>query len=100
MAYMRAEEILPPELLAQVQKYVSGAMLYVPCRGEHRCAWGAVSGARADLRRRNAAIRAEYRAGWSVAALAGRHYLSEKSIQRILRANASSESIDGKEDDR
>ena len=30
MGYIRAEDVLPSEVLALVQKYVEGQMLYVP----------------------------------------------------------------------
>ena len=30
MSYIRAEEVLPKELLASVQQYVDGQMLYIP----------------------------------------------------------------------
>lgn len=32
MSYLRAEEILPKEVLELVQQYVSGKAIYVPCR--------------------------------------------------------------------
>ena len=52
---------------------------------------------RARLRERDARIRLERRAGRSVGELAERYYLSEKSIQRILRDNPPSESDMDKE---
>ncbi len=32
MSYLRAEEILPKEVLELVQQYVSGKAIYIPCR--------------------------------------------------------------------
>ncbi len=32
MSYIRAENILPKELIEHIQQYVSGANLYIPCK--------------------------------------------------------------------
>lgn len=85
MGYIKAEDILPPELLRRIQEYAEGRLLYIPRREARRSGWGSLSGARLRLQRRNARIRDERRAGSSVSELAERYYLSEKSIQRILR---------------
>lgn len=82
MSYLRAEEILPPELLSQVQQYVQGQMLYIPKRNDRR-SWGAVSGAKEQLARRNLEIQARRQAGESIRDLAAQYCLSEKTIQTI-----------------
>ena len=84
MGYIKAEDILPAELLRQVQSYAEGQLIYIPRRSRRSC-WGSISGAREALRQRDARIRADRRAGQSVGELAARYFLSEKSIQRILR---------------
>ena len=71
MGYIKAEDILPAELLRQVQSYAEGQLIYIPRRSRRSC-WGSISGA-------------DRRAGQSVGELAARYFLSEKSIQRILR---------------
>ena len=85
MGYIRAEDILPAELLAAVQEYIDGGMLYIPRRNEHRTAWGARSGSREQYSDRNGSISAEYRSGSSTRQLAEKYFLSEKTIQRIVR---------------
>ena len=40
MKYENAKDLLPPELLTQVQKYVSGKLMYVPIAEEAK-GWGA-----------------------------------------------------------
>ena len=97
MGYIKADEILPQELLRRVQDYAEGQLLYIPRRRDRRSGWGSLSGTRAQLQRRNARIRGERRAGCTVGELAERYYLSEKSIQRILRDGAPSESDADKE---
>ena len=91
MGYRRAEDVLPAEVLALVQEYAAGELLYIPRREKERYTWGSVSGARESLARRNARIRADARAGSSTRELGTKYYLSEKSIQRILRGVAPSE---------
>ena len=85
MGYIRAEEVLPPELLERLQDYVEGCAIYVPKRQPGRRAWGVRTGIRQELTDRNAHIRAEYRAGDDLETLMRRYCLSDKSIQRILR---------------
>lgn len=97
MGYIKADEILPQDLLRRVQEYAEGRLLYIPRRDDRRSGWGSLSGTRARLRERDARIRLERRAGRSVGELAERYYLSEKSIQRILRDGAPSESDADKE---
>lgn len=86
MSYLRAGEILPPELLSQVQQYAEGQTLYIPKRN-HRRSWGAVSGAKELLAKRNAEIQARREAGESIRELAAQYCLSEKTIQTICAAS-------------
>ena len=32
MSYVRAEDILPEELITAIQQYVSGRSIYIPCK--------------------------------------------------------------------
>lgn len=89
MGYIRAEDILPPDVLAMVQEYIDGEMLYVPKKRSDRNNWGSVSGMKEYYTTRNAMICAEAARGVSVRQLAEKYFLSEKSIQRIIRGNPS-----------
>lgn len=95
MGYIKAQSVLPAELLRRVQEYAEGQLLYIPRRNARRSTWGSVSGAQLRLQRRNTRILAERRAGSTVGELARRYYLSEKSIQRILRQAKPSEASNG-----
>ncbi len=75
MGYIRAEDVLPSEVLTLVQEFIDGQTLYVPKKDAARNTWGSVSGAREYLAYRNAQIHL----------LAEKYCLSEKSIQRIIR---------------
>ncbi len=84
MRYIKAEKILPRELIAQIQVYVDGQTIYIPRKAENRRAWGCGTGYQAELGRRNDRIRAEYAQGSTVRDLAEAYHLSEKSVRRIL----------------
>lgn len=85
MRYIKAEDVLPEEVIALVQQYVDGVTLYIPRKSEHRLPWGCNTPYREELAARNAAIRQERATGISTRELARRYHLSEKTIQRILR---------------
>lgn len=85
MSYKRADEILPENILEILQTYVSGEAIYVPGKKECRKRWGTSTGVNEKLRIRNEQILKQYREGASTKELAQQFYLTEKSIQRILR---------------
>ena len=85
MRYIKAEEVLPFEVLELVQQYIDGELLYIPkCKTGHN-AWGSLSGAKEYLLKRNGLIYSDYLNGLSVKSLAEKYCLAEKSIQRIIR---------------
>ncbi len=83
MSYLRAEEILPKELLEAVQQYVNGQSVYIPAK--EKSDWGSGTDTKQVLDSRNREIYEKYRAGASVQTLAVEYALSDKSIQRIIR---------------
>ena len=85
MGYIRAEEILPMELIEMIQQYVDGTNIYIPRKQENRQEWGSRTSYRCELHKRNQLIYRDYLAGKSTYELAQNYYLSEKSIQRIIR---------------
>lgn len=85
MGYRRAEEILPMEVIELIQQYVDGENIYIPRKADCRQEWGAATGTRQELARRNQSIYSEYVSGGKVTELADKYFLSEKSIQRIIR---------------
>lgn len=85
MRYLKAEDVLPAELLAQVQHYADGVYLYIPRRAGHRQSWGNSTRYREELRQRNESIRFLNREGMTTEELADRFHLSVKTIQRVLR---------------
>lgn len=85
MGYIRAEEILPIEIIELIQQYVDGENIYIPRKSANRQAWGTGTQIKQELRMRNRQIYKDYLAGSRISELASKYYLSEKSIQRILR---------------
>lgn len=85
MGYVKALDVLPREIVEQIQSYVSGEVIYIPKKAEEKAAWGERTSTRAELRERNARIYQEYLSGSSVVQLAKQYFLVEKSIQRIIR---------------
>lgn len=85
MGYLRAEEVLPKEVLSLVQQYVDGEMIYIPRKEGCQRSWGSGTDTKKDLEYRNAQIYTAYQSGSTAKELAEHYCLAEKSIQRILR---------------
>ena len=85
MGYIKAEEILPVEIIELIQQYVDGANIYIPRKQDNRTKWGTNTSYRQELCNRNHMIYRDYLEGSSVSELAKNYYLSAKSIQRIIR---------------
>ena len=84
MGYKKAEDILPTELIEILQEYAEGETVYIP-KKQAKAGWGTLSGAKDKLKDRNRKIYLEYLSGAKVLELAEKYYLTEKSIQRIIR---------------
>lgn len=83
MSYIRAEEVLPKEVIEIIQQYVSGKSFYIPCKDKKD--WGSESKIRQYYMNRNQEICSKHENGIEVKVLAEEYSLSLKSIQRIIR---------------
>lgn len=83
MKYRKASDILPDHLLKEIQKYVSGEILYIPSRNA-RAKWGEGSGAKAFYAHRNEEIRAKYFSGKTLEELAEEYALSPETLRKIV----------------
>ena len=83
MKYKNASDILPENLLKEVQKYAAGETLYFPKDTERR-KWGEKTGAREYFRERNEKIREKYLHNMSIEHLADEHCLSVETIRKII----------------
>lgn len=84
MKYINAKEILPDNLIKELQEYVQAGYVYVPAKNEQHKSWGELSGYRKELSKRNSIIISEYRNGASIEELADRYYLSIYAIRKII----------------
>jgi len=83
MRYRNASEILPDELLKEIQKYVSGDALYIPQKKERK-KWGECSGARSFYEKRNEEIFSKFNNGSNIEKLADLYNLSVETIRKIV----------------
>ena len=90
MGYRRAEQILPAHIIELIQSYVDGECIYIPRKENERRSWGESTDARREIQARNQMIYLDYLNGAKVKELASAYFLSEKSIQRILREKRKS----------
>jgi len=84
VAYKNGKNILPPDLLKELQKYVQGEIIYVPRLSESRAGWGKVNGTRLFMDERNFEIYSMYKNGLTIEQLMERYHLSDDSIRRIV----------------
>ena len=83
MKYENAKDILPAKLLAEVQKYAEGKVIYIP-KNEKAKGWGEASGYRDKLNKRNVMICSRYSAGQSILEIAEEFYLSPETIKKLV----------------
>ena len=83
MKYRKASDILPDQLLREVQKYIEGEALYVP-KGKARKKWGEGSGIRTFYLQRNEEIRNKFFRKASIETLAEEYGLSYETIRKIV----------------
>ncbi|WP_438431575.1 CD3324 family protein [Gorillibacterium sp. sgz500922] len=83
--FSKAGEVLPPHLVAEVQKYMDGGLLYIPEASGGRRPWGAKSGARQELRLRNERMRRDFGSGTAtIGELSDRYGLAFDSVKKIV----------------
>lgn len=83
MCYKNGKDILPQELLKELQKYIQGEIIYIP-KTENRKPWGEGNGTRQAIRKRNLEIYDHYKSGKKITELSEMYNLSEDSIRKII----------------
>ena len=91
MSYVKAEDVLPKELIEKIQQYVSGKNIYIPCK--EKKVWGSQTKTKQFYISRNQEICTKYNEGVSIKILASTYSLSEKSIQRIIRTTTRKDGV-------
>ena len=82
MKYRNAAELLPNQLLQELQKYVQGKMLYVPKL--MRKSWGVDTGAKSFYSIRNSDIRKQFSHGVELVKLSEDYSISEDAVKKII----------------
>ena len=84
MRYVKAETILPDNLVKEIQMYIQGEYVYIPSGSKSKKKWGEKSGTREHIRLRNEEIFEKYKRGYAIIDLAEEFYLSVESIIKIV----------------
>lgn len=84
MNYRNGRDVLPIELLKELQKYIQGELIYIPKKDEGRAAWGEMNGTRVLIDKRNREIYRLYKTGTDIGCLVETYNLSEDSIRKII----------------
>jgi Mor family transcriptional regulator len=85
MKYRNAGEILPEELVKELQKYAEGELIYVPGKQKRKAGWGTVNGSREQYALRNMQMARSYKSGASIEDISRQFFLSKDSIRKIVR---------------
>lgn len=83
MKYKKASDVLPDELLKEVQKYVDGEALYFP-KYKERKNWGESTGAKDFYKKRNREIREKHNRNLTMDTLSSEYNLSVETIKKII----------------
>lgn len=83
MCYKNGKDILPENLLRELQKYIQGETIYIP-KNEERKGWGENNGTKLAIRKRNIEIYNLYKEGIKISDIAQKYNLSEDSIRKIV----------------
>lgn len=88
MRYRNAKEVLPEALLAELQRYAEGELLYIPGKRQRKAGWGTLNGSRERYELRNLQMAGHYMNGASVEEISRQFYLSKDSVKKILKSYA------------
>ena len=91
MSYVNADDVLPKDLIGEIQKYVDGQLIYIPRKDENSLSCGENNGTKEKLAERNQTIVNSYYSGQTIAELGKVYFLSEKRIQGIIHEYESSQ---------
>lgn len=83
MRYINAADVLPENLLKEIQAYVKGDLLYVPNDSIQK-RWGEKSGSRTYYVKRNNEIKKSYKDGKSISQISDKYGLAFDTVKRIL----------------
>lgn len=83
MKYINAADVLPKELLKELQTYVKGNLLYIPNDSTQK-KWGEKSGSRTYYLKRNNEIKKKYQDGSSISQISDSYGLAFDTVRKII----------------
>ena len=83
MRYTNAAEVLPQNLLLELQKYADGKVLYIP-KLETKKPWGEDSGSKMYYAKRNLDMKAKYQNGNSIEDISQEYGLAFDTVKKII----------------
>lgn len=83
-------DILPEELLFEIQKYIQGELLYIPKLKKNYKKWGDTTKSKDLISVRNDEIRSAFNGGYTIDELCRQYCLSSDSIKKIVYCNINS----------
>lgn len=83
MKYINAADVLPKELLKELQTYVKGNLLYIPNDSTQK-KWGEKSGSRTYYLKRNNEIKKKYQDGASISQISDSYGLAFDTVRKII----------------
>ena len=70
MSYINIYDVLPKEIVEQIQEYVDGVKVYIPKKADNHKSWGSNTDTKQLVSSRNHQIRLEHQNGLTVSELA------------------------------
>jgi Mor family transcriptional regulator len=83
LKYINAAEVLPDNLLNEIQRYVNGEVLYIPSI-KKEIKWGDKNGTRQFFESRNRAIKQKFQNGNTIEQLAQDYGLAYETVRKIV----------------
>lgn len=83
MKYINAAEVLPEYLIIEIQKHISGEVIYIPA-GEERSKWGEKNGSKQYYINRNERIKMYYKKGIKIEEIALEFGLAYETVRKIV----------------
>lgn len=84
MKYINAIEVLPKDLLSEIQKYIAGEIVYIPQPEGLKNPWGSKTGIKQEIIKRNKKIKFEKENGKTIEELMVKYSLSYDTIKKIV----------------
>ena len=90
MSYINIYDVLPKEIVEQIQEYVDGVKVYIPKKADNHKSWGSNTDTKQLVSSRNHQIRLEHQNGLTVSELAHDNRLNNTKAPKLLIAYGAS----------